>query len=170
LERSLREHLEPVLGDRFSMLQLQQAIQSISFDSESRRVEVVFQDSTRLEYELPIPHRPGVRKANHEENRGRVPRISRLMALALKLERKGPLRNYRSVASAGHISAGRLSQILSLACLAPAIQEQLLFLPPTKTGPDLVTERDLRAITKLVDWDEQKKLFQAVMEGRNIRC
>jgi hypothetical protein len=74
------------------------------------------------------------------------------------------------VASAGHISLARLSQILSLTCLAPAIQEQLLFLPQTKTGPDLVTERDLRAITKVVDWDEQKKLFQAVMEGRNIRC
>jgi hypothetical protein len=92
------------------------------------------------------------------------------MALALKLERDGPVHNYRSVASAGHISSARLSQILSLTCLSPAIQEQLLFLPQTKTGPDLVTERDLRAITKVVDWDEQKKLFQAVMEGRNIRC
>jgi hypothetical protein len=170
LERSLRKHLEPVLGDRFSMLQLQQAIHAISFDSVNRRVEVVFQEGTQLEYELPILHRPGVRKANQEENRGRVPRISRLMALALKLERDGPLRNCRSVANVGHISSGRLSQILSLTCLAPPIQEQLLFLPQTKTGPDLVTERDLRAITKMVDWDEQKKLFQAVMEGRNIRC
>lgn len=173
MERSLREHLQPVLGDRPSMIQIQQAIEAISFHSHDRRVEVVFQDGARLDYELPVPNRPGVRKRNREENVGRLPRISRLMALAIELERRlqdGSVPDHRTLASAGKISAGRLSQILSLTYLAPSIQERLLFLPQTQSGADLVAERDLRAITKVPDWDRQKKLFQDLMDGGSVRC
>ena len=172
MERSLCHHLKPVLGDRPSMVQIQQAISAI-YCFQDRRVEVVFQDGTRLEYELPVPNRPGARNKSREDNAGRLPRISRLMALAIELERRlrqGPARDHCTLASAGHISAGRMSQILSLTNLAPSIQERLLFLPQTQTGADLIPERDLRAITKAPDWDQQKKLFQDLMEGRNVPC
>jgi len=172
MERSLRDHLKPVLGDRPSMVQIQQALEAIYF-FEDRRVDVVFQDGTRLEYELPLPNRPGVRNRNREDNAGRLPRISRLMALAIEWERmlgEGLVQDHRTLASVSHVSVGRISQILSLTYLAPSIQERLLFLPLTQTGVDLVPERALRAITKIPDWDRQTKLFQDLMDGRNVPC
>jgi hypothetical protein len=132
------------------MVQMQEAIQYISFNSDDRRVAVVFHDGTRLEYELPIPNRSGVRNRNRNDNQGLI-------------------KNHRALADAGHISPGRMSQILNLTYLAPSIQEQLLFLPQTKSGSDLVKERDLRAIAQVVDWDQQKGLLQQVMEGGEVR-
>ncbi len=47
--------------------------------------------------------------------------------------------------------------------LAPSIQEELLLLPRTLTGADLITESGLREIAMMVDWDGQKKKFRALM-------
>jgi hypothetical protein len=68
---------------------------------------------------------------------GRVPRISRLMALALRLEeliRSGQAICYSELARLGHVTRARLSQIVSLLGLAPDIQEEILFLPRTLKG------------------------------------
>jgi len=92
-----------------------------------------------------------------------VPRVSRLMALAIKFERlvrEGQASSYRILAETGHISRARLSQILRLAELAPEIQEELLFLPKVVSGPDPITEKALRHIARSVDWDWQRKQFQ----------
>src|SRR3954447_1884738 len=84
--------------------------------------------------------RPGVRRTGEEAPfGGRTPRISRLMALAIRFDgllSRGAVRNRRELAEAGQVSRARLSQILQLNHLAPEIQEQLLFLPPTRRGPD----------------------------------
>jgi hypothetical protein len=63
---------------------------------------------------------------------GRVPRVSRLLALALRLDRlvrTGEIADYATLARLGHVSQARVSQILGLLLLAPDIQEALLFLP-----------------------------------------
>ena len=114
-----------------------------------------------MEYVLPAVSRPGA-SVDAMARDGRVPRVSRLMALAIKFERlvrEGTVRNYRDVAAAGQISRARMSQILRLCDLAPEIQEQLLFLPKTMAGPDQVTEKSLRHIARSIDWDWQKKQF-----------
>jgi hypothetical protein len=52
----------------------------------------------------------------------RVPRIARLMALALHIEalvQAGTIQTYAAAARLGHVSRARLSQILSLLHLAP---------------------------------------------------
>src|SRR5262249_58588324 len=70
---------------------------------------------------------------------GRVPRVARLLALAHRLEqllRAGVARDYADLGRLGHVSRARISQILSLLYLAPGLQEQVLFLPPTIRGPD----------------------------------
>jgi hypothetical protein len=57
------------------------------------------------------------------------------MALAIRFDAllsEGAVRNHRELAEAGQVSRARLSQILQLNHLAPEIQEQLLFLPPTR--------------------------------------
>jgi hypothetical protein len=90
----------------------------------------------------------------------------RLMALAIRLEalvREGTFTTYGDLAVAGQISRPRLSQILGLLELAPAIQEQLLFLPKILCGRDPIHEHALRKITRIVDWEDQVEVFRHLM-------
>ena len=92
-----------------------------------------------IPYTLPAPNRPGVRARCQEARSGRVPRISRLMALAIRfggLVNTGGVRDYAALAGTGHVSRARISQIMNLTYLAPAIQDALLFLPVIVVGPD----------------------------------
>jgi hypothetical protein len=93
---------------------------------------------------------------------GRVPRVARLMALALRLDgliRQGAIANAAEAARSGHVTRARMSQILSLLNLAPDIQEALLFLPPTERGRDPVILRDSLPIAQVVDWRKQRRLW-----------
>ena len=57
---------------------------------------------------------------------GRVPRIARLMALALRFEhlvQSGTVRDYAELARLGQVSRARLTQITNLLHLAPDLQE-----------------------------------------------
>jgi len=90
---------------------------------------------------------------------GCVPRIARLLALAIRMEglvRERAIRDYAAVASVGWVTRARVSQIMKLLNLAPDIQEQILFLPPIRG----LNERNLRPISNQIDWDEQRRLFQ----------
>jgi hypothetical protein len=93
---------------------------------------------------------------------GRVPRISRLMALAIRYEgliRTGVVRDYADIARLGGVSKARVSQVMALLDLCPAIQEQLLYLPRTTHGRDPVTERQLRDVVAEADWAKQRELW-----------
>jgi hypothetical protein len=85
---------------------------------------------------------------------GRVPRVARLMALALRLEelvRTGQVASYSELASLGHVTRARICQILNLVHLAPDIQVALLFLPPTVHGRDPILLADLMPIAAAFD-------------------
>jgi len=93
------------------------------------------------------------------EKVARVPRISRLMALGVRMEelvREGRVKDYAELARLGGISRARITQILNLRNLAPAIQERLLFL---EGGEDGLHERALRQVAQKVDWQEQERQF-----------
>ena len=97
---------------------------------------------------------------------GRVPRVARLMALALRLDdliRSGKIGSYSDLASLGHVTRARVSQIMSLLCLAPDIQEALLFLPPTRRGRDAILLADLMPIAALLDWRKQRRLWRQLL-------
>jgi hypothetical protein len=88
-----------------------------------------------------------------------LPRVTRLMALAIRFEdllRKGVVKDYSELASLGGVSRARITQIMNMRNLAPAIQEQLLFMP---AGDTLVHERALRRIAGEKDWRRQRKMF-----------
>lgn len=92
----------------------------------------------------------------------RPSRIARLIALAHKLERMvqaGEVRDYRELARVGQISDSRLSQILILAQLAPAIQEH--FLCAAHIDDTSISEHDLREIARDVRWDLQVRRLAA---------
>jgi hypothetical protein len=55
---------------------------------------------------------------------------------------------------------------MQLAQLAPEIQEQVLFLPPTLEGHDRMFERQVRLIARVIDWEKQKELFRTFQEAR----
>ena len=86
------------------------------------------------------------------------------MALAIKLNQMVREGGAGALAELGHISKGRLSQLLSLNHLAPEIQEELLFLPTTHRGADVITERAIRPIGAQVDWNLQRTQFQKLMK------
>jgi hypothetical protein len=98
---------------------------------------------------------------------GRVPRVARLMALALRFAeqvRRGELANYSKLADLGHVTRARISQIMNLTNLAPDIQEAILFLPRTEQGRDPVHLRLLQPIAAALDWKKQRRLWQALAE------
>ena len=93
---------------------------------------------------------------------GSVPRISKLVALAIHLDlllRKGVINSYADLARLGHVSRTRITQIMNLLNLAPDIQEDILFLPRTLKGRDPITERDVRPILAEVDWTKQRSMW-----------
>ena len=110
--------------------------------------------------------RPGTRPTPPAADAGRIPRISRLLALAIKFDgliRQGAVRDYADLARLGGVSRARISQIMDLLNLAPEIQEELLFLPRTVAGKDPVTERNLRGVTCQTDWSRQRELAVRIL-------
>lgn len=107
--------------------------------------------------------RPGKPPPTPDVSSGRIPRVARLMALAIRCEelvRSGEVTDYADIARLAHVTRARMSQITNLLNLAPDIQEQILHLPPTVRGRDLIGERDLRPIAVVPDWREQRGLFE----------
>ena len=89
-----------------------------------------------------------------------IPRIAKLMALALRFEWlvvEGLVENYADLARLGGVSFSRVSQILNLLNLAPDIQEELLFLKKTPRGREPLTEFELRDLVAEVDWANQRR-------------
>jgi len=90
-----------------------------------------------------------------------IPRIARLMALAIRFEgllQDKTVGDYAALARLGGVSRARITQIMKLRLLAPDIQEQILFLADARG----VTERNLRLLLRRIDWTEQRKMFQAM--------
>jgi hypothetical protein len=90
---------------------------------------------------------------------GRVPRVARLMALAIKLDgliRSGEVASQRELAAVARVTPARVTQILNLLGLAPDIQEMLLNLPAVTSGRDPVTEREIRPVAALIRWSCQR--------------
>ena len=93
---------------------------------------------------------------------GRVPRVARLLALAIRFEgrvRSGALANYSAIAQLGYVTRARVSQIANLINLAPDIQEAILYLPLTERGRDPVHLRQLQPIAAAFDWKKQRRLW-----------
>jgi hypothetical protein len=96
---------------------------------------------------------------------GRVPRVARLMALAIRFDglvRSCEIADHATLARLGHVTRARVSQIMSLLHLAPDVQEAILFLPPVERGRDPLVLRDLLPIATTPDWRAQRKRWAAL--------
>lgn len=106
----------------------------------------------------------GKRKSERKEEEplGRVPRISKLMALAIRYEQMlndGVVQSQTELAELLHVSQPRMTQIVNMLHLSPEIQEEILFLAEVEEGRDAVTERDLRGVVTCLHWDQQRKVW-----------
>lgn len=117
-------------------------------------------------YTVDFGRRPSTRATSVGERPAHsIPRIARLMALAIRFEglvRQGTIRDYAELARRGRVTRARLTQIMKLLNLSSDIQEQILFLPPVEG----LNERNLRRIVSRVNWDEQRPMFQKII-GRS---
>ena len=98
---------------------------------------------------------------------GRTPRVSKLMALAIRFDqllREGKVASQSELARLAHVTQPRMTQIMNLLHLAPGIQEDILHLPPVAEGRDPVTERDLRPVARLWDWAIQRTVWTALLK------
>lgn len=99
---------------------------------------------------------------------GRVPRVARLMALAIKYDRllrKGVVADLSELARLCQVTQPRMTQIMNLLHLAPDIQEEILFLPPVEQGRDPIHERMVRNVTRSIPWREQRRRWSALRRG-----
>ncbi len=94
------------------------------------------------------------------ENSGRLPRVTQVLALAIQLDdmiRRGEAKDYADLARLGGLCRERISQVMRLTCLAPDIQVELLYLPPTPTGRYPISETAVRKVANLLPWADQRQ-------------
>jgi len=97
---------------------------------------------------------------------GRVPRVARLMALAIRFEhlvRTGQVASYSQLARLGRVSRARISQVMNLLLLAPDLQEQVLYLPRVLHGRDPVQMQYLQPIALEWDWRQQRRRWACLL-------
>lgn len=107
--------------------------------------------------------RLGEQAASVDVPPGRVPRISKLMALALRFDelvRRGEVTDFAEIAELGQVTRARVSQIVNLLNLAPDIQEAILFLPRVAGEREAVSEREIRELAGVLDWSRQRELWR----------
>jgi len=101
------------------------------------------------------------------ELREQVPRLTRLLALALKFEemiRSGVVDNYAVLAQLGEVSRSRITQT-NLLNLAPDIQEEILFLRPAEAERLRMSELSVRKLSAITRWK-----FRETVEWYKIRA
>lgn len=110
----------------------------------------------------PEPERPKVT--------GRIPRVARLMALAIKYDgllRTGVVETYSDIARLGHVTVARVCQIMNLINLAPDIQEEILQLPRTESGLDPIIVMQLQPVASTPDWRKQRRMWAELQESQS---
>jgi hypothetical protein len=92
----------------------------------------------------------------------RIPRITRLMALAIKFQdmvERGEVRDYADLARLGYVTRARITQIMNLLMLAPDLQEEIIGLGSAR-AQTIFAERQVRSILKSVLWDRQRQAWR----------
>ncbi len=101
--------------------------------------------------------------------KGNIPRVAKLLALAIRFERlvkRGDIQDYADLARLGYVTRARITQIMNLLNLAPDIQEEILFLPNTTKGRDPILEKDMRPVAAVPHWNRQRKIWAQMRKDR----
>lgn len=127
---------------------------------------------SRLESSFSFKPKNRRKSDNHlrEDDRsiepGNLPRVSKLMALAIRFDglvHRGEVRDYADLARLGYVTRARITQIMNLLNLAPDIQEALLDLPRIETGRAPIILAQLQPIASTHDWRKQRRMWQELV-------
>ena len=95
----------------------------------------------------------------------RLPRITRLMALAIKFQDmvdRGEVRDYADLARLGFVTRARLTQIMNLLLLAPGIQAEILNWADSAAQPLGLSERTIRPVAQILLWSQQLQMWKKI--------
>jgi len=115
--------------------------------------------SAPLEIQFQLRPKPDSSRIAMRPSAGRLPRVTQVLALAIHFEamiQRGEAKDYSDLARLNCLCRERVSQIMRLNYLAPDIQIELLYLPPTFTGRYPVSETAARIIASLFSWEKQR--------------
>jgi len=101
----------------------------------------------------------------------RLPRVTRLMALSIKYDhliRKGLIKNHDELAELAGVDRSLVSRIVRLRLLAPDIQEWLLNLPEVEKGKDPTLWENIRPLTRISSWEEQRRELERLLASKGI--
>lgn len=104
--------------------------------------------------------------------KGRLPRITRYMALAIYYEdliRKGHVHDYAEIATLGHVTRARVTQIMNLRLLAPDIQEHLLLLPRILEGRDPINLGGIQELAINPSWESQRCILKSIVGVASVK-
>ncbi len=135
--------------------------------SSALEVTWTFRPKSRHRGRVKRALEPNPEKRNVEA--GNMPRISRLMALAIRfagLIQNSEVSDYADLARLGYVTRARITQIMSLLNLAPDIQEEILFLPRTTTGRDPIMEKDVRPVAAVPHWHRQRRMWEKLVQDQ----
>ena len=91
---------------------------------------------------------------------GRVPRIAKLMALAIRFEgliRSGAVSDYAELARLGHVMCARITQIMNLLLLCRTFKNSCSFCRGWSRAKIPLSCGDLLPIAAQADWREQRR-------------
>ena len=96
----------------------------------------------------------------------RLPRITRLLALAVKFEaliQRGVVKDYAELARLGQVSRARVTQIMNLLNLSPYIQEQILFWAQGSIDKRSIRETTVRGLSSELNWNRQRERWEEIL-------
>lgn len=99
----------------------------------------------------------------------KLPHITKLMALAIRLEHllaTGQVKDQAEIARTAGITRARVTQILNLTNLAPDIQQAILALAPTTERVPNFREGEVREIAITPSWEKQRLLWKRLVKRK----
>jgi len=147
---------------------LRETVRHAAYDAATSTLQIFLAGDPGPTLQTPLAVRSkktsgsGTDQPTPDDAQGTIPRVARLMALALHFDgllAKGVVKDHAEIARLGHVTRARITQILNLLHLAPDIQERLLFLPCVTRGRAPITEHALRAVAAEPLWETQRTLF-----------
>jgi DNA invertase Pin-like site-specific DNA recombinase len=160
-KRRRQEHA----GDRLHRL-----LQRVRYDAGTGQITLQFKPAAGIDSAAPLTFflSPSQNPGKHAA--ARLPRLTRLLALAVKCEglvRSGAIADYAELARRGWVTRARITQILNLLHLAAPIQEEILHWPAGTSRRDPVSERALRRLTQIPSWPKQLELWHQLVPAAN---
>jgi hypothetical protein len=109
----------------------------------------------------------GVPKPKMPSAPAKLPHITKLMALAIRLEdllATRQVKDQAEIARVAGITRARVTQIINLTNLAPDIQQAILDLEPTTDHVPRFREREVRTIAIVPNWEKQRVLWKRLVK------